>query len=64
MGAWVWGGDGIHSLGSIRARKGVWGLALEGESQSVGFERRVFLSVLWLVQWGRDLGSLRLKLPL
>lgn len=32
---------------------------MEGESQSVGFERKVFLSVLWLVQWGRGRGNLR-----
>ena len=43
-------------------------LALGGESQSVGFERKVFLSVLWLEQRGRDLEvgdltSLNVTLP-
>lgn len=62
MDIWMWGGDGIHSLESIRAKWEVgWGkkLTLESKSQSVGFQRKVFLSVWWLAQWGKGPGSLK-----
>lgn len=33
-------------------------LALEGESQSVEFERKIFLTVLWLARWRNGPGRL------
>lgn len=60
MGAWMWGGDGIHSPGSIRA-KGAGGLTLGTGSQSEGFKRKVLLSALWLTQWGKGPGCLRVS---
>lgn len=56
MGTWMWGGDGIHSLEVGWGKK----LVLEGKSQSVGFQRKVFLTALWLAQWGKGPGSPRL----